>query len=211
MKDQAPYVITISRQLGSGGAFLGRRLAHELGIFYADRDILTRAAQLLEVEVQDVESRDESAPSFLQRALESYAFGGPEVSCAPALQVPSYEQLRDAEIEVIREIGAQRSAVIVGRAGFHVLAQHPRRFSIFLHADLEFRAERVQEIYGLSPERALHVIESSDRVRARSVLDLTGRRWTDTLQYDASLRTSTLGLELTSRVLLELVQSRLDV
>ena len=206
MNEHVPYVVTISRQLGSGGALLGRRLAKELGILYADRDILEQAAKLLDVNVRAAESRDESAPSFLKKVFESFAYGGPEVYCAPSLQVPSYEELRDAEIDVIREIAAQRSAVIVGRAGFHLLALHPRRFSIFLYADLHFRAQRVQELYGLSRERALHVIDESDRVRERSVHELTGRPWTDTLQYDVSLCTSSLGLELAGRVILELVR-----
>jgi cytidylate kinase len=201
MAKQVPYVITISRQLGSGGAHLGRALATELGIAYADRDILERAAASFQVRTEDLEARDESAPSFLESVFGPFALGVPEVACIPALDLPSYTELREAESEVIREIAARQSAVIVGRAGFHLLAHHPQHLSVFLHANLEFRSHRVEEVYGISRERALRVIEESDRARGRCMRELTGRPWTDALQYDVSLCTSTLGLMLAGRVL----------
>ena len=208
MTNQVPFVITISRQLGSGGAYLGRKLATELGIFYADRDILEQAAESLQVRTEDLEALDESVPSFLETVLESYSLGVPEVSCIPALEVPRHGELREAEAVVIRELATRQSAVIVGRAGFHLLAHHPRHLSILLHAKLEFRAHRVEEIYGVPRERALRVIEETDRARRRYVQEVTGRPWTDILlQFDVSLCTSTLGLMLAERVLCETVRS----
>ena len=127
MTNQIPYVITISRQLGSGGAYLGRALATDLDIPYADLDIVKRAAELLQVRTEDVEALDESAPSLWESVFDSYTFGAPEVSCLPVQAVPSYVDLREAESEVIRDMAARRSAVIVGRAGFHWLARSRRR------------------------------------------------------------------------------------
>lgn len=201
--NHVPYVITISRQLGSGGAFIGRKLASELGISYADRDILERAAAILKVRTEELEARDESAPTFFETALEVFSFGVPDANYVPMLQVPSYAQLRDAESQVIYEIASKHSAVIVGRGGFHLLASHPRHFSVFLYADVEFRASRVQELYGFSREHALHAIEESDRCRARCLRELTGRSWTDALQYDLVIGTSALGLMLAGKVLCE--------
>ncbi len=204
MRSESPFVITISRQLGSGGAHIGRKLATDLGISYADRDILERAAESLQVRAEDIEAQEESAPSFLQSVLESYTFAVPEVSCIPALEVPSFGELREAEAEVIRELATRQSVVIVGRAGFHLLAKHPRHLSIFLFAALEFRANRVEELYGISHEQALRVIEESDRARRRYIQQVTGRPWTDILlRFDVTLCTSTLGLMLAERVLCE--------
>jgi len=208
MKEQEHYVITISRQLGSGGAYLGRKLATEFGISYADRSILERAAESLQVRAEDLEARDESAPSFLEMLLEPFALAVPEVRSTPVLEIPSYATLRAAESNVIREIAARQSAVIVGRAGFHLLDQHPRHLSVFVHASPEFRVRQVEEYYGVSRERASSVIQDSDRTRARCLLDLTGRQWTDALQYDVSLCTSTLGLMLAGRMLCETVRTR---
>ena len=66
MNKQLAYVITISRQLGSGGAYVGRKIATELGISYVDRDILERAAESLQVRAEEVEARDECAPTFME-------------------------------------------------------------------------------------------------------------------------------------------------
>ena len=207
MTKQVPYVITISRQLGSGGAFIGQRLAAEFGISYADRDILEHAAESLQVRADIVEARDESAPSFIDKVLESFMFGVPEAPCAPTLEMPSYSELQKAESSVILEIASRRSAVIVGRAGFHLLANHPRHLSVFLYADLPFRVNRVEELYNLSREQALRVIDESDRARGRYLLGLTGRPWTDTVQYDISLCTSSIGLMLAGRVLCDTVRT----
>jgi CMP/dCMP kinase len=203
-----PYVITISRQLGSGGAFLGRQLASQLGIAYADREILERAAEVLEVQADDIEPRDECPPSLIESMLQSFTFAVPEANYAPPLRVPGYEELRQAETGVIVEIASVRDAVIVGRGGFHLLKGHPLHISVFLHATTEFRQRRVQEIYSLSPQQALHTIQESDHARSRYLRDLTGRSWTDTTQYDISLCTSSLGLMLAERVLFELVRTR---
>jgi cytidylate kinase len=208
MNKQQPYVVTISRQLGSGGAYLGRKLASELGISYADRDILERAATSLQVSAELIEGCDESAPSFIESVLEAFSFSVPEANYVPALPVPSYEQLRGAESDVIREIAAKQSAVIVGRGGFHWLSSHPRHLSVFLHADLGFRVRRVQELYGSTQEQALLAAQESDRARDRCLRELTRRPWTDAQQYDIALCTSTLGLMLSGRLLLEAVRAR---
>ena len=132
MPERLCYAITISRQLGSGGAFIGKQLATELGIKYADRDILERAAESLQTKADEIEARDEYAPSFLDSALEALSWGTPDVNCVVATPLPSYVALRDAEAAVIRELAARHSAVIVGRGGHHLLASHPRHLSIFL-------------------------------------------------------------------------------
>jgi cytidylate kinase len=163
---------------------------------------------MLEVHADAIEQCDERTPSFVDSVLQAFTFGVPEANYAPPLVVPSYDELREAEADVIREITARQNAVIVGRGGFHWLSEHPRHLSIFLHAETEFRVRRVQAIYSLSCERALQVIDESDRARGRYLRELTGRMWTDTVQYDVCLDTSSLGLMLAGRILVELVRLR---
>jgi cytidylate kinase len=210
-KQTPPYVITISRQLGSGGAFLGRKLATELDIAYADREILERAAEVLEVRAEEIEQREERVPSLMESVFQSFTFGAPEINHIPPLRVPSYEELREAETTVITEIASVRSAVIVGRGGFHFLKGYARHLSVFLHADTEFRLRRVQELYSLTAQDGLRAIHESDVARSRYLRDLTGRTWTDAAQYDICLCTSSLGLMLAERTLLELARTRFRV
>jgi cytidylate kinase len=208
MTNSDPFVITISRQLGSGGGNLGRRLATELDIAYADRVILDRAAESLQVKAEDLEVRDETAPSFLETVFESFTLGVPEATYVPAIELPTYTELRTAESAVIREIAARRSAVIVGRGGCHFLAEHPRHLSVFIHAELGFRVERVQEVYNLPRDEALRVIDESDRARGRYLMALTGRPWTDALGYDVSLCSSALGLTFAGQALCDIARAR---
>lgn len=208
MQQQVPYVITISRQLGSAGACIGKKVAAALHIHYADRDILERAARALNAAVVDLEPREETSPSFLQAALEAYSFGGPDAVCVPALELPSYTEVRETQAQIIRETAAAHSAVIVGRAGFHVLRAHPRHLSVFLHADLAFRVRRTQEQFGLSSERALKVIEETESARDRYLEQLTGRPRTDALQYDLSLCTSSIGIDTAVTLVCELAAAR---
>ena len=208
MPEHDPFVITISRQLGSGGAQIGRTVAAELGIKYADRDILEHAAKVLHAPAEELEAREEYAPTFLEKILETYSFGGPESMCTPVLDVPSYAEMRVAESNVIREIATFHSAVIVGRAGYHLLRSHRRHLSVFVHADLGFRVQRVREVCGFSGEQALRHIEATDSARARYLLELTGQPWTDALQYDVTLCTSAVGLALAGQTICQLGRAR---
>ena len=211
MTNPAPYAITISRQLGSGGAYLGRKLATGLRVSYADREILERAADSLRTKASDIESREEAVPSFLDTVLEALVLGVPEVNYASALEMPSYSELQLAEANVIREIAARRSAVIVGRAGCFLLSQHPRHLSVFVHAELGFRLERIESLFGVSREKAMQLIENSDNARGRYLQELTGRTWTDAEQYHVSLCTSSVGLESASELLLALVRRAFEL
>ncbi|HEY3358356.1 MAG TPA: cytidylate kinase-like family protein [Polyangia bacterium] len=196
MPQQEPFVVTISRQLGSGGAYLGQRVAARLGVAYADREILRRAAETLGAKEEVLASQDERAPSFWDELLGSYAYGPPEATFVPPpLVVPSPRALQAAEAAVIAELARTRSAVIVGRGGFHVLRDHPRHLSVFLHADPVFRRLRMCANYGLEEAEAKAQIEEADRARARHLRALTGRDWADARQYDLALNTSALGLE----------------
>ncbi len=208
MSDPRHFVITISRQLGSGGAWLGAALARQLHAAYADRDILERAAESLHVSPAEVEPMDEKAPSFFESLLETFSFGTPELGYVPPLPSPSHQELRAAEAQVIREIAARRTAVILGRGGFHVLADHPRHLPVYLHASADFRAARVERAYGVSPQRAQELLRESDASRSRGLLELTGRPWSDATQYALCLDTGALGLELATQLVLDVVRDR---
>ena len=92
MKNTSPFVITISRQLGAGGAYIGQQLAKNLNVFCADREIISQAAQQLSVLKEDLESRDEKILSFWQSFIRSYAIT-PDTYVPPQIMPPSDRQL----------------------------------------------------------------------------------------------------------------------
>jgi CMP/dCMP kinase len=194
MKLNSPFVITINRQLGSGGAFVGQQLAEKLGIFYADREIIDQAAKKLSVLVEDLQSHEERIGSFWQKYMRSYAAGSPEVYLPPQIIIPTDHELFITESDIIKHIARENSAVIIGRCGCHVLRDHPNRLSLYLHSDRAFRIERVKSIYNVTEAEAAKMITRSDKNRAQYFKTFTGKEWTDARQYDLAIDTGKMGL-----------------
>ena len=151
-----PLVLTISRQLGSGAAFIGQQLAERLGILYLDREILHQAALQLEITEETLQSYDERLTPLWQSLLKPFTYGVPETMYTPPpLNLPTDHDLFEVESKILSQVARTQSAVIIGRGGVHVLRNHPRHCSIFLHAPNTFRLQRIKDIYQLSDTRML--------------------------------------------------------
>jgi CMP/dCMP kinase len=205
MKNTSPFVITISRQLGAGGAYIGQQLAKNLNVFYADREIISQAAQQLSVLKEDLESRDEKILSFWQSFIRSYATT-PDTYVPPQIMPPSDRQLFKIESEIIARIAKEHSAVIIGRCGSYILREHPNHISIFLHADMIFRKGRIQNLYNVSEEVAEKMIVQNDKERALYHHTFTGKEWTDARRYDVSIDTSKIGVDKSVEVILKYLE-----
>ncbi len=202
MRKPVPLVITISRQIGSGGAYVGKQLAKSLNVFYADREIISQAAKQFSVLEEDLESRDEKILSFWQSFIQSFAIA-PGVYIPPQIMVPTERELFETESEIIRRIAQERSAVIIGRCGSYILREHPNRISIFLHGDITFRKSRIQKLYNISEKVAEEMIAKSDKERAHYNHTFTGKEWTDARQYNLSIDTSKIGVDQSVEVILK--------
>jgi cytidylate kinase len=128
MSERSTTVLTISRQLGSGGSYIGQEVARRLGMRYADREILQQAAAAAGLREGDLEGAEEKAGGFWHSVAHSFSLGGPDTTFVPPPPSAVYEEdVFKIESRIIREIASQFDTVIVGRAGFHVLAGHPAR------------------------------------------------------------------------------------
>ncbi len=206
MEKSSTFVITISRQLGSGGAYVGQQLAKNLNIFYADREIICQTAKQLSVLEENLKLRDEKLTSFWQSFIQSCVFCAPEAYIPPQIFVPTDNALFKAESEVIEQIAKERSAVFIGRCASHILREHPNHISIFLHADTTFRKIRIQELYNVSEGESAKMIVKSDKERAQYYQTLTGKLWTDSRQYNLSIDTSKLGLDRSIELILKYME-----
>jgi len=208
MENVSPFVITISRQLGSGGSYLGQRLAARLNIAYLDREIISEAAKKLQVSEDTIASNDEKLDSFWQRLIKPFGYY-PAGYQPPSINLLTDKIVHSTQSEVISQVAQHTSVVVIGRGGFYLLKQHPRHLSIFLHANISFRQQRVQKLYNLSGQQALQLMESVDRVRAQYLRALTGQHWTNALEYNLSLDTSVFGLDKSEDIIIEAVKVRL--
>ncbi len=212
MKQTRPIAITISRQLGSGGAYIGLQLAKKLNYFYADREIIRKAAAKLSVLEEDIEDRDEKISSFWQAFMQTSVFP-PEVYVPQKSIPPTDREIFEAESKVIERISREHSSVIIGRCGFYVLRGYPEHVSVFLHGDRDARVARVQKLYQLTKDDADKKVTQNDKARIQYCKTFTGNEWADARNYDLSIDTSKLGLDKAVELVLDFLKVRegLDV
>jgi cytidylate kinase len=202
-------VVTISRQLGSGGSAIGLELAQRLNLRYADRDILKRAAETLGVAEEDVEALEERVESVWQRLGPMFwvPLAAPAIPAAPMV---TGSALFEAESTIIQALASREDVVIVGRGGAHLLKNRPGVISVYVHAAQPFRIERIARTAGVEPATAASMIQRSDRERAAFHRSLAQRDWCDTRQYDLCADTSTLGIDNVTDALTTLVSRLRD-
>ena len=131
--------VTLARQFGCGGSYLGQCVAESLGVRCLDREILSHAAQRLSAEEEDLAAREERGRPFWERMLRGISVGPPEALYHPPVTLSvSDRDIFQAETEVMKSIAAREDCVIVGRLASHVLPDHPGMVNVFLHAPLWF-------------------------------------------------------------------------
>jgi cytidylate kinase len=207
MTPSKSFAISISRQLGAGGSFVGQQLAGKLNIFFADRDILRYAANRLSTFEENLESREERLLSFWHSLLKTLP--QKDVLTVPAVASAleyTDQELFDTEAEIIKKIAHDHPAVILGRCGHYILRHEPNHISIFLHADKEFRINRIQKLYNLQNNEATKMVEKSDKERAAYCKMFTHIEWINASNYDLSIDTSKFSLEQTVELILQYIR-----
>lgn len=191
-----PFVISIGRQYGSAGRAIGKLLAHEFRIEYFDRELITHAATESGLAPEYFERADEIAPKGLLGALSATLAmsGGASGSQCPL----SRESIFQIQADVIRDLVATRSCVIVGRCADYILRDNPRMISVFIDAPLEERISRTMIHESLSAQAAEEQCRKNDK-RRKSYYDFyTDRTWGEAASYHLTIDSSKLGIEPTA-------------
>lgn len=201
-------VVTIARQTGSGGSYLGQQVARRMGWAYVDREILHRTAQILGVEESAVAAADERVPGFWERLLTSFAVGSPEEAYVPPpiRPIPD-EKVLEVEAQVMRRLAAEHDCVIVGRGGFHLLRGCARLVNVFVHAPRPFRQKRMCDLFQVTAEEAASLVVQNDRDRERFIRKLVGRSWYDSRNYHVTIDTERAGFEAAEQMVTTLINS----
>ena len=207
MREFTFVAVTISRQMGSGGAYLGYLAAQQLGFKYVDREILQRAARELGTDVEGLERIEEKPSSLIETIMKGFSFGAPETVSSTG--GPVYDKdLFARESRIMNDIADGCDAVFIGRAGFHALRNRPRVLRVFTCAPLEFRIDRVMQAQKVSRSRAEALIADSDRKRAGFVRDMAGVNWLDARNYHLCIDTGTVGFESGAAIIADIVRSK---
>jgi CMP/dCMP kinase len=205
---QERIVITVSRQAGSGGSYVGHEVAKELGITYVDREILRQAAKHLGRDDAALEEYEERSSGFLQNFVSLLSVGTPESPYLPPSERPIYDRdLFELESRIIDKVATDHDAVIIGRGAFHVLRNRPGALHVFIHAPRDFRARRLMKVFpGSTFAEAQEKTDESDRRRAKFFKDMIGTSWTDARNYHLCIDASLLGLRESVQIIVDLVR-----
>lgn len=191
------FVITISRQYGSGGHAVGEQVAKKLGISFYDSNLIDITAQESGFTPEYVKTHEQKLTNSLLYKLykQNYAYVN-EV-------IPPQDMLFMVQTRVIRDIAARESCVIVGRCADYILKGHPNCFNVFVHANDAFRMSRVITEYGADPEDAEREMEKKDKERMNYNKHYTGREWADIKDYDLSIESSLFGIDITAAMIID--------
>lgn len=202
--------VTLGRQLGCGGSYLGQCVADALGIRCLDREIVSKAAQNLQIDEADVLNREERGVSFWERMLRGITLTPSEALYqAPMLLSVTDQDLLAAETKIMQEIAAEEDVVIVGRLAAYVLPPRPGTVNILLHAPDRFRIQRLIQSGAATTEAdAKALIMRSDETRRQYIRQMIGREECDARAYHLSLDTSFLPLPDTAALLTDFVRRR---
>ena len=194
MNKEDKFVITISRQFGTGGHEIGAELARRLGVKLLDKQILNEVAariNAVEEAVEKIEARNplwrDDFTNFYRTYMANAEYNGQE-------QDQTSHTLFRAQADAIRRIASEESCVIVGRCGFDIFADHRNALKIFVHSSLDCRKRRIAEKYDISEHDAAAMIVDNDYSRELYTKTYTGREWKDATNYDISLDVRKFGV-----------------
>ena len=187
-------VITIGRQFGSGGRYVGRLLAEKLGIPFYDKELLSEAAKNSGICEEIFEEHDEKPTRSL---LFSLVTGVQQHMGTGSfyMDMPLNHKIFLAQFDAIRRIAGEGSCVIVGRCADYVLRDDPNAVSVFVKGDMPSKVQRAVQYYGIEEAKAEERIRKADKQRAIYYNYYATATWGDVDNYDLVVDTGVLGVE----------------
>ena len=184
-------IITISREFGSGGRTIGREVANRLGIPFYEKELVDQNALESGFAPKFVEEHGEHAPGTSRL---SYAFAHQGV---PGIMngLSTADFLWNIQCSVILQLAEQGPCVIVGRNADYILKDRDDVLDVYIHADKEFRADRIVRLYGESEKSPMTRLAEKDKRRQINYQHYTGRTWGTAQNYDICLNSGELGIE----------------
>ena len=187
-------IITIGRQFGSGGRYVGRLLAEKLNIPFYDKELLSEAAKQSGICEEIFEEHDEKPTRSLLFSLVT----GMQHHMGTGnfyMDMPLNHRIFLAQFDAIRKLAEEGSCVIVGRCADYVLRENPDTVSIFVKADMPSKIQRAVTYYGVEKDKAEERIRKADKQRASYYNYYATATWGDVDNYDLVVDTGVLGVE----------------
>ena len=188
-------IITISREFGSGGRFIGEEVAKKLGVAYYDKDIIGKIAEQSGLSPEYIQENAELSP---KQGLFAYAFSGRDIT-GKSVEDMVYE----AQRKIIMEIAEKESCVIIGRNADFILKDRNDVLNVFIHGDMPEKTQRIIDLYNVEEKEAVKMMEDTDKRRMTNYNFYTEQKWGKASNYTLCLNSSQLGYDRCEKIIME--------
>ena len=191
----AKRIITISREFGSGGRFIGEEVAKKLGIAYYDKEMIGQIAEQAGLSSEYVRENAELSP---KKGWFAYAFSGRDIT-GKSVEDMVYE----AQRKVIMEIAEKENCVIIGRNADFILKDRKDVLNVFIHGSIPEKVRRICSLYNVTEVDAIKMINDIDKRRRTNYNFYTEQKWGMASNYTISLDSSKLGCEMCQKIIID--------
>lgn len=190
-------IITISREFGSGGRFIGEEVAKKLGIAYYDKNIINQIAEESGLSPDYIQESAELSP---KKGLFAYAFAGRDIT-GKSLEDMVYE----AQRKVILELADKESCVIIGRNADFILKDRDDVLNVFIHGDTPEKIQRITRLYNVEEQKVVKMMVDIDKRRMANYNFYTNQKWGKASNYTLCLNSSKLGYDRCEKIIMECI------
>ena len=194
----AKRIITISREFGSGGRFIGEEVAKKLGIAYYDKNIISQIAEKSGLSPEYIQENAELSP---KKGLFAYAFSGRDIT-GKSVEDMVYEVQRN----IILELAEKEPCVIVGRNADYILKDRDDVLNVFIHGDMPEKIKRITGLYNVKEKEAVKMMADTDKRRRTNYNFYTDQNWGKASNYTLCLNSSQLGYDRCEMIIMECVK-----
>ena len=194
----AKRIITISREFGSGGRFIGEEVAKKLGIAYYDKNIINQIAEESGLSPDYIQESAELSP---KKGILAYALAGRDIT-GKSVEDMVYEVQR----KVILELAEKEPCVIIGRNADYILKDRDDVLNVFIHGDMPEKIKRITGLYNVKEKEAVKMMADTDKRRRTNYNFYTDQNWGKASNYTLCLNSSQLGYDRCEMIIMECVK-----
>ena len=194
----AKRIITISREFGSGGRFIGEEVAKKLGIAYYDKNIIGQIAEKSGLSPEYIQENAELSP---KKGLFAYAFSGRDIT-GKSVEDMVYEAQRN----IILELAEKEPCVIIGRNADYILQDRDDVLNVFIHGDMPEKIKHITGLYNVKEKEAVKMMADTDKRRRTNYNFYTDQNWGKASNYTLCLNSSQLGYDRCEMIIMECVK-----
>ena len=191
----AKKIITISREFGSGGRFIGEEVAKKLGISYYDKNIISRIAEKSGLSPEYIQESAELSP---KKGLLAYALAGRDIT-GKSVEDMVYE----AQRKVILDLAGKEPCVIIGRNADFILKDRDDVLNVFIHGDMPEKIQRITRLYNVGEQEAVKMMADTDKRRMANYNFYTEQNWGKASNYTLCLNSSEIGYDKCESIIIE--------